>query len=163
MKYACNTSDGIASGEFCSLWPNTSCSDEGAFAISEGYSFVIESRPCISETQTIEACPIYLENGIYYSVRVVSLPLAAVVDALTNMVQARLDAFAQTKGYDSILSAITYANSSNAQFAHDGKTALDARDSMWAACYAMINDMQSGTIPTPEQFTAKLPVIGWAV
>src|SRR5689334_17873088 len=54
--------------------------------------------------------------------------LAELRDVIVTTVQRRLDAFAQSRGYDSILSAATYAASSVPQFQAEGQRAVALRD-----------------------------------
>lgn len=83
--------------------------------------------------------------------------------AIVGAVQARLDAFAQARGYDGILSAATYATSTNAQFAAEGKYAVEARDLTWAKCWQILNDVMSGQRPEPslEEILSELPALTW--
>jgi hypothetical protein len=46
--------------------------------------------------------------------------------------QRRLDKFAQTRGFDNILAAATYAASAVEQFALEGQRAAELRDATWA-------------------------------
>jgi len=78
--------------------------------------------------------------------------------------QARLDDFAKTRGYDGILSASTYAASTNAQFAAEGTYAVAARDAMWGALYAMLAEVEAGTRDIPSAFSeieGELPSLAW--
>ena len=78
--------------------------------------------------------------------------------------QARLDAFAKTRNYDGILSAASYAVSSNVQFAAEGRYCADARDATWAALYTIMAEVQGGTRPMPTGYAdieADLPALGW--
>lgn len=78
--------------------------------------------------------------------------------------QQRLDTFFQTRNYDGILSACTYANSSIANFQAEGQYAVDARDSTWATLYTIMGEVQAGTRPMPAGFAdieADLPVLAW--
>jgi hypothetical protein len=81
----------------------------------------------------------------------------------TTKVQARLDAFARTRGYDDILSACTYATSANPKFAAEGQYCVQARDATWAKCYEVLNAVQSGQRPVPtwEELEAELPPLEW--
>jgi len=78
-------------------------------------------------------------------------------------VQARLDAFARTRGYDGILSVCTYATSTNSKFATEGQYCVQARDATWETCYEVLNAVQSGQRPVPtwEELEAELPVLQW--
>lgn len=78
--------------------------------------------------------------------------------------QARLDAFAQTRNYDGILSACTYATSTVPKFQIEGQYSVDARDQTWAALYALMADVQAGTTPAPTSWAeveAILPTLSW--
>lgn len=78
--------------------------------------------------------------------------------------QARLDAFAQTRGYDGILSCATYATSTVPKFAAEGQYAVEARDATWSALYAMLDEVLAGTRPLPAGYAdvePELPPLAW--
>jgi len=78
--------------------------------------------------------------------------------------QLRLDTFAQTRNYDGILSACTYATSSVPKFAAEGQYCVDARDATWATLYTIMGEVLAQTRPMPESFAdivADLPVLVW--
>ena len=78
-------------------------------------------------------------------------------------VQKRLDLFAQTRGYDGILSACTYAASTVPQFRLEGQYAVEARDATWAKCYEIMALVMSGQTPLPslDDLYAMLPGLEW--
>lgn len=80
-----------------------------------------------------------------------------------SRIQRRLDAFARTRGYDNILSACTYANSTVPQFAAEGKYVMEARDSTWVAAISILEAVQSGARPMPtwDEVEAELPALMW--
>lgn len=82
---------------------------------------------------------------------------------VTIRVQNMLDAFAKTRGYDSIISAASYASSAVPQFAAEAATCVAVRDAMWGACYAIMSAVQAGTrpLPTIEAVIAELPPPSW--
>lgn len=86
---------------------------------------------------------------------------AAIVDA----VQARLDAWAQARRYDSILSACTYAASTVPKFAAEGQHAVAMRDATWAALYQVLDDVQAGALAVDSyaDVAPLLPVLDWSV
>ena len=67
-------------------------------------------------------------------------------------VQSHLDTTAQSKGYDSILSACSYAGYTN-PFQTEGQAFTEWRGNVWAYCYTQI-DIFTGTV---EEFIATLP------
>ena len=89
---------------------------------------------------------------------------AGIESSIVNQTQSRLDAFAQTRGYDGIMSACTYADSSIPAFSTEGKYAVIARDTTWAALYTLLAEVETGTKPKPVGYAdveALLPPLGW--
>lgn len=82
---------------------------------------------------------------------------------IVDAVQQRLDAFAQTRNYDGILSACTYASSTVPKFAAEGQYAVNARDATWATCYQIMSAVMEGKrpMPTVEQVLSELPLLSW--
>lgn len=78
--------------------------------------------------------------------------------ALTQAVQDFMDAAAQAKGYDSILSACSYAGAPN-PFQAEGQSFLAWRAACWAYCYQVQAAVAAGTqtMPTAAQLIAGLP------
>lgn len=82
----------------------------------------------------------------------------------TAAIQRRLDAFAQTRGYDGILSACTYATDPNPRFAAEGQRAVDLRSQTWAKGYEILADVQAGTRSMPASLAdiePELPALAW--
>jgi hypothetical protein len=73
-------------------------------------------------------------------------------------IQARLDNFARTRGYDSVLSAASYAASNNATYQAEGQYVIDARDATWEWSNDYLNQVLAGQkeIPSWEEFEAEL-------
>lgn len=84
---------------------------------------------------------------------------------VVGLVQARLDDFARTRGYDGVLSACTYATSATVKFKAEGAYCVNARDAHWSACYQILADVQAGkrAVPTVAQVLAELPALVWPV
>lgn len=78
-------------------------------------------------------------------------------------VQNLLDSTAQTRHYDSILSACTYAGSTVTKFHDEGVACLNWRDAVWAKCYDLMAQVQAGTLaqPTVPELLAMLPAMSW--
>ena len=87
----------------------------------------------------------------------------AVQPTFTAAIQARLDAFAKTRNYDSILSACTYAASTVPKFAAEGQCCVRKRDDTWAASYSILASVETGTRPMPTlaEVEAELPALVW--
>jgi hypothetical protein len=87
-------------------------------------------------------------------------PLALLVPQYEVATQSLIDAYAQSWGYDNIVSAASYANSTNAKFKAEALALIAWRDAVWAYCYASFAAVQAGTTPIPTSvsaFTATLP------
>ena len=78
----------------------------------------------------------------------------------TGMVQNALDAFARTRGYDGIMSACSYASSTDGQFRAEAEYCIRLRDRTWRKGYEVLDAVKSGAMPLPneEAFLALLPV-----
>ncbi len=83
-----------------------------------------------------------------------------VMEQYAAAIQRALDAFAQTRGYDGIVSACSYATSSNARYAAEADYCVRLRDDTWAKCYELFDGIRAGgkEFPRAEAFLALLPV-----
>jgi capsid protein len=85
-------------------------------------------------------------------------------EAVVSAIQTRLDLFAQTRKYDNMLSACTYASSQVAKFAAEGQYCVQMRDQTWATAYQLLQDVENGTRPVPNSYAAienELPALTW--
>jgi len=89
--------------------------------------------------------------------------LEARVAAYTTAVQDRLDRFAQTRGYDGIMSACTYVTSDVPSFRAEAVYCVTARDNTWATCYQIMNEALAGQRPIPalDALFELLPALMW--
>ena len=81
----------------------------------------------------------------------------------TDAIQRYLDAFAQTRNYDGIMSAATYATSTMPKFKTEGQYAVEARDATWAKGYEILGEVLAGQRPMPTigEVIAELPPLAW--
>jgi hypothetical protein len=96
----------------------------------------------------------------------VSPPPTAVEEqtaAYDRAIRARLDAFAQARGYYDIASACSFSLSTNEQWRAEGQYAVEARDVTWAAFFDLINPARDGLQPLPilAEVMAALPELAW--
>lgn len=77
-----------------------------------------------------------------------------------NIVQTHLDSAAQARGYDSVISACSYAGASN-PFQAEGAAFVAWRGNVWATCYTIMGEVVAGTraIPTETELLALLPAL----
>lgn len=79
---------------------------------------------------------------------------------LQSAVQNHLDGMAIAHGYDSIVSACSYAGAPN-PFQADGQAFLAWRGAVWQHCYQVLADVQAGnqSAPTEAELIASLPAL----
>lgn len=76
----------------------------------------------------------------------------------------RLDEFARTKDYYTILHACSYAVSSDPAIAAEGQHAANLRDATWAKLYQILNEIDNGIRPFDtafEDIEHELPQLTW--
>lgn len=82
--------------------------------------------------------------------------------ALAEAVQEFLDATASARDYNNLLSACSYAASSDPTFAAEAAACQAWRDSVWQHCKAMREAVRAGLpLPTAEELIASLPPMVW--
>lgn len=83
--------------------------------------------------------------------------------ALTAAIQRHLDATAQTRQYDGILSLCSYATSTDPIFSTEGQAGVVFRDACWRKGEDVMEAVLQGqrAIPTEAELLAEMPVIGW--
>jgi hypothetical protein len=88
---------------------------------------------------------------------------ARIQAALTDAIQAHLDAQARAHLYDDILSLASYAASSDPKWGAEGRAGLAWRDACWTHGLHVIADVKAGLrpIPTAEELVAELPALVW--
>lgn len=85
-------------------------------------------------------------------------------ESIVNKTQERLDTFAKANGYDSILSACTYADSVVLKFAAEGKRCKELRDTTWLKAWEILSQVQQGLRAVPSSFEdieSELPALTW--
>lgn len=90
----------------------------------------------------------------------------ALIAEVTARTQQRLDSFAQTRGYDGILSACTYVSSTAQKFQVEGQYCVESRDATWAKLYEIMAEVEAGTRPMPNSYAdieGDLPALVWPV
>lgn len=143
------------------LHPNTSLPDDGD-ATSIGYEKLIASVPPaplpwhmvdqvapVNNTQTWQQIPLTQQE---------------IVDQVTKKTQARLDQFAQTRGYDNMQSLANYAGDEDPVFDLEGTYGKRMRSQTWRAVIDLMRDIEFNIRSLPESYELielELPVLVW--
>jgi hypothetical protein len=77
------------------------------------------------------------------------------VTNITNALQSALDAGAQAWGYNDIVTAASYAASSNVQYAADAQALIMWRDAVWSWALPLLPNIPLGE--TPQEFMVNMP------
>ena len=153
-------------------FPNRGWSDEdlAPFGYAELHFPATHPFPGTYE-KLVETTPAMIDGKWYIQFEVVPMtPTEVAIKTeqikadIVTQTQGTLDAFAQTRGYDGILSLCTYATSPTQKFAVEGQYGVEARDATWAKLYEIMDEVQAGTRPMPTSFAdvvSELPVLEW--
>ena len=77
-----------------------------------------------------------------------------IIDKFNMAANGKINTVATSWGYDSIVSAASYANSTNPQFKAEAEALIAWRDNLWGTAYTI----EAGKLPkTVEDFLALLP------
>jgi hypothetical protein len=177
----------IYEGEFRSLFPNTSLPQQLTETIINdlGGDVVFEGPQATDGEfwQYSQQAGVEQKNGKWYTKYVLG-PIftdteerdayialktternTAIQNAIVEGVQKRLDDFAKTRNYYDILSAATYANSTNPTFAAEALYCVQKRDETWAKVYQIEKDIKDGKRSMPSGYAdieAELPSLSWS-
>ncbi len=106
-----------------------------------------------------------LNNGVWTDRPSVQGPIAEQVkNIISSAIQKRLDDFAKTKGYDSILSACSYTTSTSESFRAQAQYCVQARDDTWTVASTIWDDVVAGKRSAPtslEDIESDLPSLTW--
>ena len=153
-------------------FPNRGWSDEDLAPY--GYAelhFPVEHPFPDTYEKLIEVSPELLDGKWYIQFAVVAMTDEEIAQknleiehSIIVRTQDRLDAFAQTRGYDGILSLSTYATSPTEKFRIEGQYGVEARDATWAKLYEIMEEVKVGARPMPtgyEDPVDELPELNW--
>lgn len=132
----------------------------------------IDHNPNVQRLISVEP---YISEGVVYNVAVQIIPegelyaiaqaqQAQLVASFTDSAQQHLDAFAKTRGYDGIMSAATYINSTIPRYAAEATRALLLRDQWWSTLDTIMVAVLSEQRPVPASFDeilSELPALTW--
>lgn len=103
----------------------------------------------------------YVDRGWVVTSEAAAIQIADARAAMSAAVQSHLDNTAQASGYDSILSACTYADESSvSRFQEEGRAFRAWRSEVWRYCWSVdaAVDAKTRPAPTPAELIAELPL-----
>lgn len=143
-------------------------------ALPEGYVFVNPvAIPSYDSTthRIVEATPTLVDGKWFVTYDLVPLTASeleqiaqAVQSSVTAEAQLRMDNFARTRFYDSMLSACSYATSTIPRLKAEGQYCVEARDATWEILYGILGEVVAGTRPVPRSLAdieSELPALAW--
>lgn len=81
-----------------------------------------------------------------------------IIAKVEEAVQTRLEGLAKSLGYESLLSACSYAASEDPKFQREGKYCVMQRDTHWRRCYELLAHYQGlGVIPALDDVMPQMP------
>lgn len=89
---------------------------------------------------------------------------ASLQSNFSDLIQKRLDDFAKTRNYSSILSAVTYEDDVNPAFAQEAEDAKRLRSETWTAAYVLLAEIEAGQRAIPSSISDienDLPTLAW--
>lgn len=135
-----------------------------ATGVLKAFGYCDENAP--GDLAREEPDDFHLEPGKWQFVDGEWVPRAPSIEeqagANTAAIQAELERQAQAKGYDSILSACSYAaQPEGAPFQAEGAAFLAWRSAAWQHAYDVLQQVQAGTapMPTPAEAVAAMPAL----
>lgn len=164
--------------ELTKMFPNTSFGPTGAneeFLLENSLMVVDENVAFDDQTQKLVAVAPFIDVTVVRVSQVEALSPAE-IDAKTAARRAiktkafqaeagkRLDDFAILRGYGSIVSVCTYADSTVPRYAADAARAKLLRDQWWQILNQIVAEVNAGTRPEPATFdeiASELPALTW--
>jgi len=131
--------------------------------------WMVPALDCFGDLYTLVAASDEVVLGANYSNGVFTNPLLPlltreqIIAQHTRAVQQRLDDFARTRDYESILSATSYVTSSVVKFQNEARHAVIVRDNTWTRYFEILAAVRAGarSMPTLDGLLAELPVLTW--
>ena len=178
MQVAKQIEGQVVVADLSEFYPNTSFdpTDIGQdFIEQEGIFFIDNNLSFDPTTQKLGDVTPYVDGAIVRTKAVIQLTQdeldamhlsksGQVIDDYKATASRLLDEFAQSRGYDNIISVTTYINSSNTDYAAEAQRAIDLRDAWWSGLTTIMNDVLAGNRPLPaswNELAADLPELTW--
>lgn len=94
-------------------------------------------------------------NGFPISIDRPVLTVEQTIGAISSSIKLSIDAVAKKWGYDNIVSAASYANSSNKQYSADAAALISWRDAVWVWATQLFPSVVAGQ--SPDEFMKNMP------
>ena len=172
-----NASGGIAQENYApnnlrTEYPNTSFPLNIPESLLAGYDIYLvatttqPSGNVVTETTPTKVDGVWTQQWTSrdYTSEETAAQLAQLQTSVIAATQAHLDTIAVDHGYDSILSACTYATSSVTRYGAEGTYCVGLRDATWSALETILGEVQAGSRAVPTGFddiSASLPAVVW--
>jgi len=171
--------DGVVTiSDLATFYPNTSFTEEGPdsdFMQQEGIFLINNELIHNPATHRLEDAAPYIDGSVARSKIIVALTQqelyqmamrkgGQVIDEFKKEASKRLDEFAQTRGYDNILSLCTYINDINPDYVAEATRGIELRSQWWTILTGQMNSVLAGTRPMPasfEELATELPALTW--
>ena len=103
----------------------------------------------------------YNQDGTPDTAKIMLEDKANTLQAMESAIQEYIDSQAKNRGYDSIVSACSYAGYTN-EFQTEAVSLGVWRSAVWTKAYQVQADVEAGTIPMPtvDELIAMLPIFG---
>jgi hypothetical protein len=136
------------------------------------YEVVDITKPVNTFTESYDNYEIVLIDNIWVQQWVPRAPTESeinvqkikLINYFANETQKRLDLFAKSRNYESMLSLTTYIMSTNLEFQAEAQFALGLRDTVWTTLFQILDDIKLGNRPIPtsyDEIFVELPIFQW--
>ncbi|RFP19196.1 MULTISPECIES: hypothetical protein [unclassified Duganella] len=140
---------------------------DGALTGSYSQDLAPEHAECFIEVTSEQRAnwTLFRANAARNGIELIGAPPvpSITIEQCTAAIQAMLDDEAKTRRYYGIISACTYATSTNATFKDEALACVAWRDCVWAAAYSILAEVQAGTraAPTVSELLTLMPAMTW--
>ena len=118
--------------------------------------------------QKLEETTEIIDGKLYQKWNIVNFSEPEVIENLISAFQktidSRLNDFVRSRGYDNIVSACTYLNSSITKYAIEAQRCIDLRSNIWNIGTKILDDIKTKKRPIPssiEEIEKELPQLTW--
>ena len=135
-----------------------------------GFQTVVGAPSPDPSVNAITGCNVQMVNGTptqiwqyipYTAAQIAAAQAASLTQAITNAVNTLLDSTAQSQGYDSAGSCVSYVSSTSPLWSDQAKAFVAWRDAVWTKSYSIQAEPAANQPTTVASFMALLPTMTW--